>query len=396
MSELVLFSLKRRFLNKTFLISQILLVGLIGCVLNIDKLASFFGFSSSGLTAIRFQDTTVVINEEFANRFGFTMNKDAEVKILETKSGYQIEGFKSNEAIPRMQLQSFLITIHQNEFLAERSPSVTELIGQYENVAIEFENNEPLKPVGRENFVFMILTAIYFMVLNFTAMTSNEVVNEKAANVLDMVLSATDVNSHYQSKLIGGWLTMFLQGGFGLGFFGFFAYLRNQADLGRGLLTWASQYGLVDRGTVSFRILLEKMNVDISFGLMILLCVFFLFCGMALIQVLMMVIATKLKSAEEASILQGPVYVFLLLLYYIALSQNTVLRLTHGFGYTASFVPMSSMLFMPMRLLLMRVGIHEILLSGLISVLTLILAIVIGQKIYASGLRQQKHKRFIM
>lgn len=395
MSELVLFSLKRRFLNKTFLISQILLVGLIGCVLNIDKLASFFGFSSSGLTAICFQDAAITISEEFANRFGFTMKNDAEIKIIETQSGYQIEGFQGNEAITRLQLQSFLITVHQNEFLASRSPSVTELIGQYENVSFEFKGEESLKPVGRENFVFMILTAIYFMVLNFTAMTSNEVVNEKAANVLDMVLSATDVNSHYQSKLIGGWLTMFLQGAFGLTIFGFFTYLRNQEDLGRGLLTWASQYGLVDRATVSFRILFEKMDMDISFGLMILLCVFFLFCGMALIQVLMMVIATKLKSAEEASILQGPVYVFLLLLYYIALSQNTSLRLSHGFGYMASFVPMSSMLFMPMRLLMMDVGVYEILISGLISVFALILAIVIGQKIYASGLRQQKRKRLL-
>lgn len=396
MNELVRFSLKRRFLNKTFLVSQILLVILIGCLLNIDKLASFFGFSSTGLTAITYLDKSVMIEEELANSFGFTLKENAQIKITETDEGFRVDGFSGNDMIQRIQMQTFLTTLHKNRFLFEHNPSVVELIAQYEGVGIEFVGESIVKSIGRENFVFMILTAVYFMVLNFTAMTSNEVVGEKAANVLDMVLSATDVDSHYRAKLLGGWLTMFLQGGFALGIFGLFAYLRNQEDLGRGLLTWGSQFGLVDKTTVSFRILLEKMDLDVSFGLMIILCILFLFCGMALIQILMMVIATKLKSAEEASILQGPVYVFLLILYYIALSQNTAPRLTHGFGYIASFIPLGSMLFMPMRLLLVDVGIGEIILSGCAAVCTLIAAMMIGQKIYAAGLRQKGRKKFIL
>jgi ABC-2 type transport system permease protein len=396
MSELIRFSLKRRFLNKTFLVSQILLVILLGCLLNIDKLASFFGFSTSGLTPITYLDGSVKIDEELANNYGFTLKEDASIKVVPVGEGFRVDGFTSNDMIQRLQMQSFLTTLHKNAFLFEHNPSVIELIAQYEGVLIEFTGESIPKPIGRENFVFMILTAVYFMVLNFTAMTSNEVVGEKSANVLDMVLSATDVDSHYRSKLLGGWLTMFLQGGFAIGIFGFFAYLRNQEDLGRGLLRWGSQFGLVDRSTISFRILLEKMELDVSFGLMILLCILFLFCGMALIQILMMVIATKLKSAEEASILQGPVYVFLLILYYIALSQNTAPRLAHGFGYVASFIPLGSMLFMPMRLLLVKVSIGEILLSGCAAVFTLIAAMLAGQKIYASGLRQKSRKKFIL
>ncbi|MGB7595076.1 MAG: ABC transporter permease, partial [Erysipelotrichaceae bacterium] len=310
MNELIRFSLKRRFLNKTFLVSQILLVILIGCLLNIDKLASFFGFTTSGLTPITYLDKSAKIEEEFANNYGFTLTADADIKISLAEDGFSVRGI-TGDMIQRLQMQSFLTAIHKNTFLFEHNPSVIELIAAYEGVKIEFAGESIPKPIGRENFVFMILTAVYFMVLNFTAMTSNEVVGEKASNVLDMVLSATDVDSHYRSKLLSGWLTMFLQGGFALGIFGFFAYLRNQEDLGRGLLVWGSQFGLVDRATVSFRILIEKMDLDLSFGFSILLCILFLFCGMALIQILMTVIATQLKSAEEASILQGPVYVFL-------------------------------------------------------------------------------------
>ncbi len=392
MSELIRFSLKRRFLNKTFLVSQILLVVLIGCILNIDKLATAFGFSSNGLTQISYIDSTSRLEEGLVSPFGFTLSEQAKIQITSIGDGFRIEGFTAQDVIQRIQLQALLTTIHKNRFLSERSPSVSEMIATYENVKMEFVGESVEKPIGRENFVFMILTAIYFMVLNFIAMTSNEVVTEKSANVLDMVLSATDVNSHYLAKLMGGWLTMLFQGGFALGIFGFFAYLRNRSDLGRGLLVWASQFGLVDRSIVSFRSLFAKMELDFSFGLLMFICVFFLFCGMALIQVMMMVVATKLKSAEEASIFQGPVYVFLLILYYLALSQNTAPRLSGGFGYWASIAPLSSMLFMPMRLLLVKVGIGEIIISGCISFFILILAILCGQKIYGHELRQKKRK----
>jgi ABC-type Na+ efflux pump permease subunit len=104
----------------------------------------------------------------------------------------------------------------------------------------------------------------------------------------------------------------------------------------------------------------------------------------------MTVIATKLKSAEEASILQGPVYIFLLILYYVALSQNTIPRLSQGFGKIASYVPISSMLFMPMRLLSLKLGAGEILLSGCVAITSLLTLLFAGQRIYEKGLRHEK------
>jgi ABC-2 type transport system permease protein len=396
MKELIRFSLKRRFLNKTFLVSQILLVIMIAGLLNIDKLASAFGLSTSGFMAVDYLSDTSGIDKNLAGKFGFVLSDKAKVKITETKEGFKVDGFQTSDQIGRLRLQTFLTLIHQNEFLSEHSPSVAELIAQYSSIAIEFAGEEIAKPIGRESIVFMILTAVYFLVLNFVAMTSNEVVSEKASNVLDMILSATDVKSHYRSKLLGGWLTLGLQGGFALGILGFFTYLRNQQDLGKGLLIWASQFGLVDRETISFRILLEKMDLSLSFGITILFCVFFLFCGMALIQVLLMVVATNLKSAEEASILQGPVYIFLLVLYYVALSQNNAPQLTRGFGYIASFIPLGSMLFMPMRLLLMKVAFNEIVFSGFIAIAALGSMMAIGQRIYGSHLRQKRQKMSIL
>lgn len=395
MKELIRFGLKRRCFNKTFLVSQILLVVLLGCVLNLDKIAHFFGFSSAGLLPLSYGEVITQERQDQAGMFGFVLTKDAELRVIETNTGFSVSGSRSLDTIARMKLQAYLTSIHQNAFLAQRHPNVTELIMEYENVEIDYQG-EMSKPIGRENFVFMILTAVYFMVLNFAATTSNEVVGEKSANVLDMVLSATDVKSHYFAKLIGGWLTMAIQGTFTLGVFAFFTYFRNQEDLGRGLLSWLSQFGLVERDVLSFRMLIAKLELDVSFSFTILLCVFFLFCGMALIQILMTIFASKMKSAEEASILQGPVYIFLLILYYVALSQNTASRLSSGFGKVASLSPITSMLFMPMRLLSSNVSAQEIVLGFLVVSITLVIVISIGQRLYADSVRQSQPLRKLL
>ena len=395
MKELIRFGLKRRCLNKTFLVSQILLVVLLGCVLNLDKIAHFFGFSSAGLLPLSYGEVITQERQDQAGMFGFVLIKDAELRVIETNTGFSVSGSQTLDAIARMKLQAYLTSIHQNAFLAQRHPNVTELIMEYENVEIDYQG-ELSKPIGRENFVFMVLTAVYFMVLNFAAMTSNEVVGEKSANVLDMVLSAADVKSHYFAKLIGGWLTMAIQGTFTLGVFAFFTYFRNQEDLGKGLLSWLSQFGLVERDILSFRMLIAKLELDVSFSFTILLCVFFLFFGMALIQILMTIFASKMKSAEEASILQGPVYIFLLILYYVALSQNTASRLSSGFGKVASLSPITSMLFMPMRLLSSNVSAQEIVLGFLVVSITLVIVISIGQRLYADSVRQSHPLRKLL
>lgn len=390
MTELILFGLKRRFLNKTFLISQLLLITLLASLMNADRIALYFGFTPPGHLPLSLMEQASEVDEALANAYGFTLQEEAVLSVVESIDGYEVRNSAQLDGIHRLQLQAYLTTLSKNEFLAIRNPSVAELIQEYESVEIRFDTPMEIRAVGKESFVFMILTAVYFMVLNFAAMTSNEVVGEKSANVLDMVLSATDAKSHYRAKLFGGWLTMILQGCFALGTLSVFAMLRNQSDLGRGLLSWASQFGLVDREVTSFRALFEMLDLDFSFGMTIALCVFFLLCGMAILQILMTVIATKLKSAEEASILQGPVYIFLLILYYVALSQNTIPRLSQGFGKIASYVPISSMLFMPMRLLSLKLGAGEILLSGFVAVTSLLALLFAGQRIYEKGLRHEK------
>ncbi|MHC1735025.1 MAG: hypothetical protein AB9921_05065 [Erysipelotrichaceae bacterium] len=279
MTELILFGLKRRFLNKTFLTSQLLLILLMASLMNADKIALYFGFTPPGHLPLSLMEQASEVDEAFANVYGFTLQEKATLSVVKIVGGYEVRNSAQLDGIHRLQLQAYLTTLSKNEFLALRNPSVAELIQEYESVEIRFDTPMEIRAVGKESFVFMILTAVYFMVLNFAAMTSNEVVSEKSANVLDMVLSATDAKSHYRAKLFGGWLTMILQGCFALGTLGVFAMLRNQSDIGKGLLVWASQLGLVDREITSFRALFEMLDLDFSFGMTIALCVFFCCAG---------------------------------------------------------------------------------------------------------------------
>ena len=162
MKELIRFGLKRRCFNKTFLVSQILLVILLGCALNLDKIAHFFGFSSAGLLPLSYGEIITQERQDQAGMFGFVLKQDAELKVIETDKGFSVSGSQTLDTIARMKLQAYLTSIHQNAFLAQRHPNVTELIMEYETVEIEYQG-ELSKPIGRENFVFMILTAVYFM-----------------------------------------------------------------------------------------------------------------------------------------------------------------------------------------------------------------------------------------
>ena len=75
-----------------------------------------------------------------------------------------------------------------------------------------------------------------------------------------------------------------------------------------------------------------------------------------------------------------------LVIYYLALALNSPAKLDSGIGYIFSFIPVFSMLFMPMRLLLLTVSIYEILLGIILSVITLVIISYAGSYIYNIGI----------
>ncbi|MEG0736354.1 MAG: ABC transporter permease, partial [Longicatena sp.] len=63
----------------------------------------------------------------------------------------------------------------------------------------------------QSNLIFMVITGIYFMMISFATTVANEVVYEKATKTLELILTSVSAKVHFISKMIVGWLVVFVQ-----------------------------------------------------------------------------------------------------------------------------------------------------------------------------------------
>jgi len=99
-----------------------------------------------------------------------------------------------------------------------------------------------------------------------------------------------------------------------------------------------------------FELLLKLFDFRIQDLQRLGLALVFMLVGIFIVQLLILVLASQVKNAEEAAAIQGPFYLVLLLIYYLSLSIQSPASLSHGLGYQLSFVPVLSMLMMPIRI----------------------------------------------
>ncbi|MGN1344456.1 MAG: hypothetical protein ACI4U3_07740, partial [Traorella sp.] len=109
----------------------------------------------------------------------------------------------------------------------------------------------------------------------------------------------------------------------------------------------------------------------------------------------LVVLSSFISNIEEAGNVQGPFYMLLMAVYYLAISLNTPYQMSEGIGYILSFFPFLSMLFMPCRLLIQNVSILELGLSALISLVFMYLVVSQGSIIYQRGVLDYTSKGFI-
>jgi ABC-2 type transport system permease protein len=142
----------------------------------------------------------------------------------------------------------------------------------------------------------------------------------------------------------------------------------------------------LEAGGISVETLMSLLKFDSSVLGKAALSLMFLIVGLLIIQVLILVLSARVKTIEEAGSIQGPFYLGLLVLYYGSLMLNTPDQLTQGWGRVLSFVPVSSMLVMGMRILNVEVSLTEIAFSLLMSILALLVIMAVGLRWYQKGL----------
>lgn len=377
MRDLLLFNLRRRFLNKTTIVLYVIILILLGLLAFSDYLIHF------------------LVPDFYASNKIDLVNIDGDLFLRDVREEFEL----SSDADLRIALEDgvFLVSSKQTLSVGERA-YIEVLLQNYENIknpvarkAVIFEAKEDF--VVNDDGFYIVITSLYFMVLSFASLGSSEVVMEKTTHILQSIAVIVGIRKHYFSKIILGWGMVLLQSTYILSLASLLLILRYFYDRGAGLLDLAYRLSLTSERFNNFTDFLESLNLNGALLYRYGLALVFLFMGVGLMQVIMISISSRVNSIEEAGSLQGPLYVFFLVIYYLAILLNTPEHMNGGWGTYLSFVPFASMLLMPIRLLKYSVSATELLLAFSASLLLLIFLYTWGYRFYKRSIFEYVPKK---
>lgn len=390
MKHLINFSLSRRFKNKVTIILHILITTLLFAFMFSDKIVDKLFVNSQNPTIIYFDKSAEDYIDYFDHsdelfQFKKGVNKDS--ISLSKKDDWIVNSEYPLDPITFAQVSILLENATLNRWLSEMSSESASnvLDNLYPNIT-EVSKMKTTVSTDKQTISMFMITGMYFAMLSFSTMIANEVVYEKTSRVLELILTSVNTTAHYLSKMIIGWLTIIIQLFFIILEVSIAIATRNYYDQGFGLLKMLSKYQIIQVKANTFTEFIKALEINSSLLWILLVSLVYLLLGMIIIQTIMVCLASFIKSVEESSAIQAPVYIVLLVIYYLALAFNSPNHLSEGLGYYFSMVPIFSMLFMPMRLLLLDVSLYEITLGIMLSIMTLSITTYYGAYVYNIGI----------
>jgi ABC-2 type transport system permease protein len=387
MKTLLLFSFKRRVFNRISLVLHVLFTLIL-------TLGIHFDYVSEWLNLGMHQPYRIAANTAFKEHIhqfdvwkqqGFEFaTQSADIHINFEDGKYLVKA--DQDPILQRKIYDLILNNHKRLMLMHSDDSVYAWLERYETINIEFNNDEESTQSIKHQLIFVLLTSMYFMMLNFIAVNSNEIILEKISNVIPLFLSSITILQHYFIKLILGFSTILLQLASSVGLFTLLIYLRYRHDRFNGLLGLASKYLPIPADMISIEDILRWLDFsqrDIWTGLLALL---FMILGIFTIQIIILVLSSKVKTMEEASSIQGPFYLLLLMLYYVALGLNQHEYARSIIVKVLSYLPMTSMMVMPIRLLSKTVFGYEIIISMMFAITFCLLILVLLFPVYRRGI----------
>lgn len=388
MRTLLKFAFKRRFLNKMTLILQVIFILIVCTVFYIDKLSEFLNLDFHQPIEVRIDNTLrkEIINEDEWKSQGFIFTNNQEsIQISKVDKVYQI----TNVQELNIQQRIYELLLHNHKRTLENENNL-DWLEKYNTIQIEFIDSKLDENTFKQQLIIIFLTSIYFMMLNFIAVNSNEIIMEKTSHMIPIILSSVKIRVHFLTKLIIGFCSVLFQITSSIGIIGLIGYLRYKFDQGQGLIRLILKFLPLQIDSFNFNEILKLLDFKTSDIKLILLGLLFILLGIFLIQICILILSSKVKTMEEAASIQGPFYLVLLIIYYLALSLNTTHALSNGIGYVLSFVPIFSMLIMPMRLLTSHVMPIELVVSILFTIALISLIFIVLYPQYESGLKNER------
>ena len=371
MKTLILFNLKRRLFNRmNLLINAVLLLAIL-----FGFHADYFLGNDQSPPHFYVDDSTKQFQSAFLSRernYQIYNGPIGETDILIHYDGGFI--IISNSPPDADLLDGIRQDIQQavRETYSRQYPALKPFVDDYASIRITISVSS--KPEER---LWILASAVYFLLMNYSSTIASEVVYEKTNHLLESQLTALTAQQHLLSKIIQGYLMVIIQLLAVAVFTAAAFFLRWLEDGLSGLRNFLNTNEIMKADVIS---------LPVSWQTLVLIGAIMV-SGLMIVQTLMLLVCSRLSSSEQAASLQGVFYVLLLVGYYLLLSYGSqwIVNATREIQLLAG-LPVVSIYLMSGLLLMGKASLSQGLLALGINLVTLLLMIEFSGRQYRENL----------
>lgn len=425
-------SLKRKIKTKWFVLANLLLALVIIAGCNIDTIITAFGGDFDKKTTIYVIDNKNIAFDLFkssmenANITSKLEDKESVEQTETQDSNFIIKKYNKTEKEAKKQLEdkndAIILVFDQNDNSVLNAKMITrdylsatkfQLINTALNstkgvLAIQKSNiskeelakiSEPIKikreyldkdknEQGENNemimgVVFPVLILPFFMLTLFLVqMIGAEVNDEKTTRGMEIIISNVSPKAHFFSKVIAGNLFVIIQGIL-LFLYGSLGLVTRALIGGNKLGGVTNEIGSVIGNVIKGGII-DKLIYIIPLTLVLMIITFIAY------SLLAGILASMTTNIEDFQQLQTPIIVISLVGYYLA-AMSTMFS-GSLFIRAFSYVPLISAILAPSLLMIGQIGIIDVLISIVLVIVTNVILIKYGLKIYKVGILNYSSK----
>lgn len=425
-------SLNRKIKNKWFLAANILLALIIIAGFNIDTIITAFGGDFNEKTQVYVIDNTNEAYNIFKDQVNATNNS---YNMVDTDSGkeekkgtnFSVKKYdKSEKEVKKLvdkEKKSIAIIINSDEentitakLISKDYLSMTDfqimntaINGTKSAIALKKSNVSPEElaeisaPIKLEReylqkgknekgensemimgFVFPLIILPFFMLTMFLVqMIGAEVNDEKTTRGMEIIISNVSPKTHFFSKVLAGNLFVLIQGGLLFLYSGLGLLTKNLISSSNVVGGFTNEIGSVVNEVLKSGIG-EKLIYIIPLTLILMVLTFVAY------SLLAGILASMTTNIEDFQQLQTPIIVISLIGYFLAVMSS-------GFSGSLfikvfSYIPFISAILSPSLLMMGEIGIADIIVSIILTVITNMLLIKYGLKIYKVGILNYSSK----
>jgi len=413
-------SLKRKVDTKIFKIVNLLLLIAIVALMNIDSIIKYFGGDFDELTKVYVIDNssyTYDILKEQINTVSETINGESSFEVIkyekteeeamkeiEENEGllFVINNDEKNVINAKLVSEGYIDTIQYQVLyqaisvtknavaVAQTNIDPNELNKIMSSVEIERVILDETKKTEDENMeaimttVFPIVILPFFMLTIFLVqMIGMEVNDEKTTRGMEIIISNVSPKTHFFSKVLSGNIFVISQGLLLLIYSGIGLLSRRLFGGGNVLDSLGGEMSGLFDSLLSSQFI-DKLMYIIPLTLILMIVTFVAY------SLLAGILASITTNAEDFSQMQTPIMIVLLIGYYLAIMAGVFKGAL--FIRLLSYVPLISAILSPSLLVLGQIGIIDVIISILLTILANYLLIKYGLKIYKIGILNYSSK----